>query len=139
MEAHLTKQNLNTIKERADKATPGPWCVAGSTLDYVIAKHGDSERCSDNPVLWADEDCLHGRKEDAEFIAHARTDVPQLVDEVYRLRRLMQGVLNWQFGKSLWFGIQRKRPDPALAQEILSIFPKEELPARLPRLLIRSS
>jgi hypothetical protein len=88
-------------------------------------------------VLYADEDCLHGRKEDAEFIAHARTDVPRLIDEVYRLRTMMQGVFNWQFGKPLWFRIKKKRPNPALAQEILSIFPKEELPARLPRLLTR--
>jgi hypothetical protein len=139
MEAHLTQQDLRSIKERVEKATPGPWCVAGSDRDYVIAKHGDSERSSDNPILWADEDCLEGKKEDAEFIAQARTDVPQLVEEVYRLRAMMQGILNWQFGRSFWSGIHRKRPDPALAQEILSLFPAEELPARLPRLLIRGS
>ena len=139
MEAHLTKRDLESIKERAEKATPGPWCVAGSERDYVIAKHGDSERCSDNPVIYADDDCLHGRKEDAEFIAHARSDVPQLVDEVYRLRVMMQGVFDWQFGSSFWFGGRNKCPDPALAQEILSIFPKEELPAKLPRLLMRGS
>ena len=138
MEAHLTKRDLESIKERAETATPGPWCVAGSERDYVIAKHGDSERCSDNPVIYADDDCLHGRKEDAAFIAHARVDIPQLIDEVYRLRAMMQGVFNWQFKRS-WFSAQKKCPDPVLAQEILSIFPKEELPARLPRLLIRSS
>ena len=139
MEAHLTQRDLNSIKERTEKAIPGPWCVAGSARDYVIAKHGETERCSDSPVLFAEDDCLHGRKEDAEFIAHARTDVLQLIEEVYRLRTMLQAVFRWQFGRSFWFGAQRKYPEPALAQEILSVFSTEELPPKLPRLLTRGS
>jgi hypothetical protein len=43
MEPHLTRQDLKPIRGRAEKATPGPWCVAGSPRDFVIAKHGGSE------------------------------------------------------------------------------------------------
>jgi hypothetical protein len=126
MEPHLTRQDLRSIRERADKATAGPWCVAGSPRDFVIAKHGGSERCSDNPVVWADEDCLSGERVDAEFIAHARADVPRLVDEVDRLRQVLQGILVWQLGSSFAVDIEAGCPDRELAEEIVEIFTGED-------------
>ena len=126
MEPHLTGQDLRSIRERAARATPGPWCVAGSPRDFVIAKHGGSERCSDNPVVWADDDCLSGSPVDAEFIAHARADVPRLADEVDRLRQMVRRVLVWQLGPSFADDVERQCPDRELAEEIVGIFTSDD-------------
>jgi hypothetical protein len=121
MVPHLTKQDLEAIRERADKATAGPWCVAGSFRDFVVARHGGSERCSDNPVLWAEDDCLAGNRADAEFVAGARTDVLRLVDEVDRLREILHRALVWQLGPTFAVDIRAGCPDRELADEIAEI------------------
>ena len=126
MGSFLTREDLRSIKDRADRAIPGPWCVAGTRRTYVIAIHGASERCSDNPVLWAEDDCLQGTKEDAEFIAHTRTDVPRLVEEVDRLRALLQKVLVWHLGESSWADIKDRCPDGELAEQIADVFSSEK-------------
>jgi len=121
MVPHLTKQDLELIRERTDKATPGPWCVAGSPRDFVIAKHGGAERCSDNPVLWAEDDCLSGNHADAEFVAGARVDVPRLVGEVDRLREILRRALVWQLGPTFAVDIRARCPDRELADEIAAV------------------
>lgn len=79
-----TELDLDAIQGREERATHGPW-----TIEY-------SERNHQSPaVLWM------GRGEqlatdiyeideliedNAEFIAHARTDVPALIAEIRRLR-----------------------------------------------------
>ncbi len=126
MEPRLSRQDLRSIRGRAEAATPGPWCVAGSPRDFVIAKHGGSERCSDNPVVWADDDCLSGKRVDAEFIAQARADVPRLADEVERLRQTLRGVLVWQLGTAFTDDIRAGCPDRELADEIVEIFTSED-------------
>jgi hypothetical protein len=125
MEPHVSSRDLRSMKERAEKATPGPWCVAGSPRDFVIARHGESERCSDNPVLWAEDDCLSGGRADAEFIAHARADVPRLVNEVDRLREILRRALLWQLGPSFASQIASACPDRELAEEVAEIFTTE--------------
>ena len=121
MVPHLTKQDLETIRERAGKATPGPWCVAGSPRDFVVARHGGSERCSDNPVLWAEDDRLAGNRADAEFAAGARVDVPLLVAEVHRLREILHRALVWQLGPTFAADIRAGCPDRELADEIAAV------------------
>lgn len=58
-----TPMDLEGIRERAEKASPGPWNVLACQMMYEE---------------W--------NAEDGEFIAHARTDVPLLLAEVERLR-----------------------------------------------------
>jgi hypothetical protein len=81
----VTELDLDAIEARANAATPGPW------------EHG--ERCVwQAGMLNTAEiavDCEHGnggirRHADAEFIAHARTDVPALLAEVKRLREQVE-------------------------------------------------
>jgi hypothetical protein len=80
--------DLHPIKTRLAAATPGPWrrdtakwAVKGDVV-YTTADGGADSlftiRCDDAP-------CVE-REEDAEFIAHARTDMKELVAEVERLR-----------------------------------------------------
>lgn len=77
----MNVEQLNAIKERAAKATTGPWYYEvdgdlfanGETvLTPFVTKH-------DIPILKMKND-------DATFIAHAREDIPMLVAEVERLQ-----------------------------------------------------
>ncbi len=67
--------DLDPIKARADAATEGPWGVEDAR---VFGDDGRTQVCT-----------LSGTRAwlpDAAFIAHARADVPALMDEVERLR-----------------------------------------------------
>lgn len=92
--------DLDAIEARANAATPGPWTTiyrSPDELDGQRFDHGPSVPC-----LVMSPDCeLHPVADasrngtcadpfswgnDAEFIAHARTNIPALVAEVRRLR-----------------------------------------------------
>jgi glutathione S-transferase len=86
----ITDADLEAIHKRCAAATPGPWLVDG---DYLPA----SIYASDSPdwkvrhqfrvVGMTDyEDGGVVCREDAEFIAAARSDIPALLAEVDRLR-----------------------------------------------------
>jgi hypothetical protein len=109
----MTAEELDAIEARAAAATPGPWhynsysAVYGSHADYDrLEKEWEAagEPPADKGTEWwdrfydADPDVAHvpahhgdtavrRRKKDAEFIAHARSDVPRLVAEIRRLRK----------------------------------------------------
>jgi hypothetical protein len=68
----MTDEELTAIRERAEKATPGPWYSYYASRPYVMAGH--------TPVADVETDA------DADFIVHARTDVPVLAAEVERLK-----------------------------------------------------
>lgn len=71
----MTDLDLTAIKKRIEAASAGPWTAADDGLVWAT-RLGD-------PVSGSVE------IEDAEFIAAARTDIPALVAEVERLRRLL--------------------------------------------------
>ena len=69
---------LDEIQARADAATDGPWAAIERALgDVYIAELGMYGVAWDEPAEWHDSD--EAPLADAEFIAHARTDVPRLV------------------------------------------------------------
>lgn len=70
----MKPEELQAIRERLAKTTPGPWSylVPGS-----VGAHGY--------VLF-----YHVSNRDAEFVCHAREDVPKLLREVERLRQLLK-------------------------------------------------
>ena len=79
--------DLEPIKARLAKAAPAPWTVDNRSIDGL-----------DDPYLGFDIDGLEqsymGRgmlafRGDAEFVAHARTDIPALIAEVELLRGLV--------------------------------------------------
>lgn len=80
--------DLDAIEARAEAATAGPWhgehdefgCV--HVGDYGWVASGPQGQSPDYDGGTGDQG-----KADAEFIAHAREDVPALVAEVRRLRR----------------------------------------------------
>jgi hypothetical protein len=73
----LTQADLNAIKERAEKATPGPWSFDG---DFTARINGMLE-----PVIYAGYGELFVRDEDIDFITSAHTDITKLAAEVERL------------------------------------------------------
>ncbi len=86
--------DLKAIKERAEKATPGPWEWL-SYGDGFIQLQGQTECSEMNPVIVPyicdtcasrKAKCLSGSDEDRTFIAHAREDIPALLAEVERLQ-----------------------------------------------------
>lgn len=82
----LSEADLATIAARADAATPGPWWAWDRGVGWHIATE-DPNATADVPALLPEGIRTDlGRREDAEFIAHAREYVPRLVAEVRRLR-----------------------------------------------------
>ncbi len=74
----MTEERLKEIEERASKATKGPWF---------------KEVDGDQPWFWvtgtdksADAIASYTEPADAEFIVHARTDVPELIAYVRKLQ-----------------------------------------------------
>lgn len=87
----MTPAELAAIRERANNATPGPWEASeavdetefGSYVAYGVAPIAPLEWYSDSDAAHTALDVMD--KADAEFIAHARTDIPALLDHVETL------------------------------------------------------
>ena len=74
----LTGERLAEIRGREKVATQGPWVADEHSFCVDLGYNPDHKR-------------THGYREDeqranAAFIAHAREDIPALLDEVERLR-----------------------------------------------------
>ena len=69
---------LDKIEARANAATEGPWFPNRYSDDWEVCGELDD---NGNPALVASE----AVETDAEFIAHARTDVPALVAALYEV------------------------------------------------------
>ena len=69
----LTDSELRAMREREEAATPGPWLVPcpADPMTCVYSQHTNIGLCLE--------------RDNAFFIAAARTDVPRLLDEVARL------------------------------------------------------
>jgi hypothetical protein len=91
MDAPLADAELDAIRERAGKATPGPWFTVDSVWlprrmgTYVIAGHHDPHvgkavlDCVDIDE-WVGPGPDYSQSDaDMEFAAHARQDIPRLL------------------------------------------------------------
>ena len=77
MAERLSDDELRAMEERAERATPGPWGVDGNDCAVETPADGaDGNVCLVRPR----------RAANADFIAHARTDLPRLLAEVRALR-----------------------------------------------------
>lgn len=76
----MTEKELQEIKERCEKATPGPWGL---------------DTWKNNLMVIATANCkivVASRMQirDAEFIAHAREDIPKLLREIEELKKQIE-------------------------------------------------
>ena len=94
----LTPERLREIKERCERATPGPWIVSpnrhkakdGSQWGIIEARiRTVTGGIVAHTICTWDGD--NGRA-NAEFAAHAREDVPVLVAEVEQLHRFAKEI-----------------------------------------------
>lgn len=86
----MNQEQLNAIKERVEKTTPGPWIVAPEKC----GPEGQSVYESDSFGWICEVGDPYPRgnnrpQENMEFIAHAREDVPALITEIERLREAL--------------------------------------------------
>ena len=78
----ISDDEINEIKRRCTEATLGPW------RSYVEERE---EMSGSDFIMTAGQDIyLTGATvADQDFIAHARQDIPRLVAEIERLRKLL--------------------------------------------------
>lgn len=105
MTAPLTPEREQEIRARANAATPGPWGIYDDetglfdiAADLEDTGHGyrcrryvgqlEAGQIDNDPTHkeWTEEQDRAQVEADAEFVAHAREDVPALLAEVDRLR-----------------------------------------------------
>ncbi|ETX07975.1 hypothetical protein [Candidatus Entotheonella palauensis] len=83
----LPDEVLQRMQKRCAAATPGPW------KSYI---EGRDHTSGSSFIMTSEEDIeLTGATEaDQDFIAHARQDVPDLLEEVRRLRQRIEELEN---------------------------------------------
>jgi hypothetical protein len=83
----LSEKELNEILERCNSTTRGPWRSYVEGRDHLSGDHfimtGESENRGEDIYLSG------ATTADQDFIAHAKQDVPRLVNEVRRLKQLL--------------------------------------------------
>jgi hypothetical protein len=98
MSEPMSEEYLREIQARCEAATPGPWeAWTEEPGDCVVVSQGYESAPEDGKwICNVGPDGLTGaypvgvafnrESEDTEFIAHARTDVAELLEEVERLK-----------------------------------------------------
>lgn len=97
----MTKEEIEKIEARLKVATPGPWRVADREPHPDFGEETLIERDVEEPsftnliigTLWFDELHLACTNENAQFIAHAPTDIANLLAEVKRLQKIEKAAL----------------------------------------------
>ncbi len=89
----MNRQARDKIRQRTDAATEGPWKVKQGVLKVFVYSTDEREEfgLSMQNIHWRDGGPTRSQ-ENAEFIAHARTDLPTALDECDRLERMV-GIL----------------------------------------------
>lgn len=77
----MTPEQIAEIRARAEATTPGPWRARDAEFfQHIILGPGPTDELGESrpQVVAATQNV--GWRSNAEFIAHARTDVPALLD-----------------------------------------------------------
>lgn len=89
----MNEQELAAIEARANAATPGPWNLYMFHGEFMGFSGVPREPIAIYPDVLCydqDDDCINITQEDAQFIAHARQDVPALIAEVRMLNQQVE-------------------------------------------------
>ena len=103
----ITEERMKELKELAEKATPGPWEAGYShwgQSDVIALRHDsiDGHVGLKNGIPFV-RVAQHSEIliKDAEFIAAARQAVPELIQEIERLKREVTTALtDWDFARN---------------------------------------
>ena len=124
----MNESQLKAIEERANKASNAPWIVEagdysganwmiGATSVFLGGSAWDDKSYYITTQNVHASELEGDAKTDAEFIAHARSDVPALIAEVRRLRAKLDAVPEYLF----WCLLERDRGEsvfPSLGEWI---------------------
>lgn len=80
--SYMLESVLKEIEERCESAAPGPWISFVEGRDFTSGSSFIRTGREDIELLGATSD-------DQDFIAHAREDIPLLIAEIRRLRKLL--------------------------------------------------
>jgi hypothetical protein len=80
----LTSAELEEIRKRCDAATPGPRQSFVEGRDHAS---GDSFIMTGVGDARGEIELFGATVADQDFVAHARQDIPRLIDEIERLRK----------------------------------------------------
>lgn len=96
MSEPLSAATLTAIEARAEGATPGVWSHwnPNSGTSHISVAGKVAWESLDSSARYADDERIP-HWADANFISHARTDIPLLLAEVHRLRGLEAAVRSW--------------------------------------------
>ena len=78
----MTDFEIQQIKKRCDLAKKGPW-------KSFIEGRDHTSGCSFIRTQGEDIELSGATEADQDFIACARQDIPLLIDEIYRLKKLL--------------------------------------------------
>ena len=81
----ISDYELNQIKQRCDKATSGPWVSYIEGRDHTSGSNFIMTGNKNN--RGEDIELIGGTIYDQDFIAHARQDIPNLINEIKRLKK----------------------------------------------------
>jgi hypothetical protein len=121
---------IEDIKQRTSKATPGPWeyTWGDGIKKLAFTRKGDGELKrfprNDQPIMvlandggCSDPDCCGGpiytlqcSEDDGQFIAHAREDIPFLLEKIRELEEVNQKLKEankWATFLAKWFDYNR--------------------------------
>jgi hypothetical protein len=96
----LTEKELQEIEERTTRATRGPWVLQWQPDNHPSGQYGlhrilapageDPNNDPHMPFFWGHGESYEHHENnglnDGVFVAHARNDVPVLLEEIRRLR-----------------------------------------------------
>lgn len=90
----MTPDELKAIRDRCEAASEGPWAMLYleqlEGMKYPEAR--DEPRVVNDSDFICDGDKHFMSTRNLDFIAHSRTDIPKLLDEVERLRELVEAM-----------------------------------------------
>lgn len=111
----VTDDDLETMDRRCRRATAGPW-QSLSDPEVECAWLNTVSKDADIPALALfDYQPVERNVADAEFCAHARTDMPRLLAEIRILRERVHGLLEANTNEVLRRAIAVRERNEALA------------------------
>lgn len=91
----MTRPDLDVIRARCEAAAPAPWVRD----ELEILSYGDAASNRRGMVIY--DEGGHG-EEEAEFIAHARTDIPALLAYIDELESCTAFTTSYTIGETEW-------------------------------------
>jgi hypothetical protein len=91
----MTKEELQAIKDRCEKATPGSWVSIADIRPGVTVDNPQNTDIKRGYVGYGHLLTINkyvGNMNDAEFIANARQDIPALLEEIERLLSIIDSI-----------------------------------------------